>query len=246
MRYFTHLLLLLATVLVFHFALSAHGEVFLGYTTASNRFLIASNEAVLIYRSTVAEAFFIRDGVTNQLRSFDATPLEPCAFAGPAEMLIVTPGMMSFKRLFNSGIRTVIMSPTSTNVIEIPSGKTARFFRATIPSGVNLDGLSFEKEGVVVGQAGGFWEPVFTGGEEYQGPLAITIRNNRGGSLSFSFSYYFIEDFLTVPELGFLQGPTGSFEITVEKSGDLTNWTPVIIQPTSNDQKAFYRLKLSR
>lgn len=243
MRYFTHLLLSLATVLVFHFALSAHGEVFLGYTTASNRFLIASNEAVLIYRSTVAEAFFIRDGVTNQLRSFDATPLEPCAFAGPAEMLIVTPGMMSFKRLFNSGIRTVIISPTTTNVIEIPSGKTARFFRATAPSGINLYELSFEKEGVVVDQAGGKWAPVITGGEEYQGPLKITIRNH---VYSVSVSYYFIEDFLTVPELGFLQGPTGSFEITVEKSGDLTNWTPVIIQPTANDQKAFYRLKLSR
>ena len=245
MKYFTPLLLSLATVLIFHLALSAHGEVFLGSTTSSNRFLIASNEAVLIYRSTVAEAFFVRDGVTNQLRSFDAKPLEPCAFAGPAEMLIVTPGMISFKRLFNSGIRTIFISPTTTNAIEIPSGKTARFFRATTPSGINPYELSFEKEGVVVDQAGGKWEPVITGGEEYQGPLKITIRNDRE-TWSVSFSYYFIEDFLTVPELGFLQGPTGSFEITVEKSGDLTNWTPVIIQPTSNDQKAFYRLKLSR
>lgn len=86
---------------------------------------------------------------------------------------------------------------------------------------------------------------------EFSGPLEIelTVPESRVlGDFEFAavYSYYFTEDFLVAPEFGFLQGPSGAFEIAVEKSVDLTNWFPVMLQNTSNDQKAFYRLRLTR
>jgi len=87
--------------------------------------------------------------------------------------------------------------------------------------------------------------PVF-GGEEFTGPLTVTIQNVGHSGLTMAFSYYLLEDFFVVPHSGLLQGPTGNFDITIEKSADLTNWFPAVIHPTSDDQQAFYRLKLSR
>ena len=88
------------------------------------------------------------------------------------------------------------------------------------------------------------------GNTEFSGPLEITltVRNSTADPIEKAavYSYYFTEDFLVVPDFGFLQGPTGAFEITVQRSADLTNWFPVMVQNTSNDQKAFYRLKLAR
>ncbi len=77
---------------------------------------------------------------------------------------------------------------------------------------------------------------------EYDGPLEIRLRENNPVVVS----YYFAEDFVTMPDASLLRGPTGSFEVGVQKSFDLTNWYPVIIYRTAADEKAFYRLKLSR
>jgi hypothetical protein len=84
-------------------------------------------------------------------------------------------------------------------------------------------------------------------GAEFTGPVEITLTDlNPPANEASVLSYYFTEDFLVTPNFGFLQGPTGAFEITVEKTVDLTNWYPVSVQNTSDDQKAFYRLRLAR
>jgi hypothetical protein len=43
-----------------------------------------------------------------------------------------------------------------------------------------------------------------------------------------------------------IQGPTGAFQIAVEKSINLTNWSPTILQDVRDDQKAFYRLRITK
>jgi hypothetical protein len=64
-----------------------------------------------------------------------------------------------------------------------------------------------------------------------------------GGPLTGAIiSYYVTDNFVSLPS-GVVQGGTGSFVLTVEKSSNLVDWFPVMIQPAANDSKSFYRLK---
>ena len=57
-------------------------------------------------------------------------------------------------------------------------------------------------------------------------------------------SYFIAEDGFVLPNQRFIAGPTGSFAIMVEKSFDLNTWSPVLLQNTSDDSRAFYRLRI--
>lgn len=61
------------------------------------------------------------------------------------------------------------------------------------------------------------------------------------------YSYFLTEDFLEITADGYLKGPSGTFEVVVEKSTDLTQWLPVVVQNTaSSDTRAFYRLRIQK
>ena len=59
-------------------------------------------------------------------------------------------------------------------------------------------------------------------------------------------SYFFEEDGFTLPNMRAITGPSGSFAISVEKSGDLQTWSPVLLENSSDPAKAFYRLRIQR
>jgi len=59
-------------------------------------------------------------------------------------------------------------------------------------------------------------------------------------------NYYIIDEFLSTPANGYVETSPGSLTLAVEKSINLTNWFPVFINSTGDDQYAFYRLKLTR
>jgi len=68
-----------------------------------------------------------------------------------------------------------------------------------------------------------------------------------GGSERQIFTYYFTDDFLQFTAEGYIKSPTGTFEVLVEKSTDLTQWLPVMVQNTATaDSKAFYRLRIQK
>ena len=122
---------------------------------------------------------------------------------------------------------------TNSFVIDVPGGKSIKFFRALHSIEDTFAPCEFERGGVKI--PGAIWDNA-----EYDGPLKIEL------TAPVAVSYFFTEDFLALPDVSLLQGPTGGFEVSVQKSLDLTNWFPVVIHRTEADQKAFYRLKLSR
>jgi hypothetical protein len=59
-------------------------------------------------------------------------------------------------------------------------------------------------------------------------------------------SYFIAEDGFALPDQRAIAGPSGSYAITVEKSFDLKTWSPVLLENTSDPNKAFYRLRIQR
>src|SRR6266446_376471 len=87
------------------------------------------------------------------------------------------------------------------------------------------------------------------GGEELSGPASVTVisyNQSISGTNWQVYSYYLTDDFTVPPAVGYLQGGTGGFQIAIEKSPDLTNWSQVIYYPTSTDQRAFYRMRIDK
>ena len=182
-----------------------------------------------------------------QFTYYDDRTYQPkAALAGPFELLKTNLGVrvISYQILSGSPILSEVVTSRSTNLINVSSGKTIKFLPPIPPRGNEISvGLSMQKAGRAINDM-----PI-AGGEEFVGPLTIKlffkspqIDRNRAAV----YSYYFTENAVVLPEVKLLQGATGSFQISVDKSADLTNWFPVIFHNTADDQKAFYRLRLTR
>ncbi len=224
-----------------------HAEIFCGVTSNTNRLTVATNESILISSAhnqngnTVAYALHVANGITNgQTYIGGPSPLaNPVAIAGPCELVFTNNSLISFKRVQGTNIQTVILPPSHPPIqqlINVPEGKTIRFFTPCVGSSQN----SLQCGGIL------FSNVLLYGNEEFSSPMTVTFTGQEINGYLTIYSYYFIEDFLALPGLGLLQGPTGNFELSVEKTTDLSNWFPVIVQNTSSDQKAFYRIRLRR
>lgn len=194
----------------------------------------------------------VLNGVTNTIQFSDpggssSTSGGPCALNGPCQIAFVegyepyTPAavVVSYNSLSNSLLHSLIMAPGSTNVISVPAGKSIRFLSPT-SEGATPTGFIFENGTNTV------YGIQISNGAEFTGPLTITKISSDYYSGSQLISYYFTDDFFVVPDTGYIQGPTGSFEIAVEKSADLAAWSPVVVYNTGSDQKAFYRLRIGK
>jgi len=202
----------------------------------------------------LAQGIIVSGNTSNEVRvPFNSD--QTLALAGPVTFILPWNNLgkllVSFKMISSSYIKTVVVpnpalfSQTNQVDIFVPDGKTIHCFQ---PFDRSSDtGISDLPGGMVIISKGSslISVPLF-GGEEFSGPLTVTIQSVGPQAAVKAYSYYLLEDFFVVPQSGLLQGPTGSFEITIEKSADLGNWFPTVIHPTSDDQKAFYRLKLSR
>lgn len=216
---------------------------------------IATGEVaiVTIYQQSPAPAPFLTDivvsGVTNRLPLDPASGLpegRPVALAGPMEILFKDSGshLLSYTKLIGNSIKSQVLNNGHTNRISVPEGKTLRFF-SFVPNALGFNasvGVRLEKG---TNSFSLYSSASLRPGAEFTGPVDIVL-SEYDSDIACVVSYYLTEDFLVLPDGGFLQGPTGAFEISVEKSADLTNWFPVMVQNTSNDQKAFYRLKLAK
>lgn len=210
-------------------------EVFIGPTTATNRLLISSNQAIII-SSVIGNVFtfgsLVFNGVTNSV-GFDLPDVmnntSVYAAVGPSELVLPTNTCFSFKRLENTTVQMLVVSNTQTGVVSVPSNKTIKFF---LPLSTSSSFQGAIQKGPQI--AAGY---VF-GGAEFTGPCTIQIPG------PIVVSYYFTEDALVLPQAKVIQGPTGSFEIAIEKSYDLTNWFPVVAHNSVSDQKAFFKLRI--
>ena len=246
------------------FVLRAAADVFIASSNEMVFLTVPANQTMLISSikpGTFAEGLgggmvnlaglVVLNGVTNTVQFSDpgggsSISGVPCALNGPCQLAFVTDTtfltpaavVVSYKLLSNSLLHSLIVTPGSTNLISVPSGKSIRFLNPTA-EGATPTGFTFENGTNTVYGVG------ISNGAEFTGPLTLTkISSAYSGSQL--ISYYFTDDFFVVPDTGYIQGPTGSFEIAVEKSVDMTAWCPVVVHHTGSDQQAFYRLRIGK
>jgi hypothetical protein len=249
------------------FALRAVAEVFIASSNEVVFLTVPANQTMLISSvelgnfdnsggtpNSTAYGAVIQNGVTNIFVLSNAghdpiwnAPVGPYALNGPCQIAFVSYGdptmpaavTVSYRLLQNSLLHSLVLTPNSTNAILIPKGKSVRFFSQTWLGAST--GLITIQDGTNT-----VYNSWINKGDEFSGPLTITITNPDYSGVSELISYYFTDDFFAVPDTGYIQGPTGSFEIAVEKSTDLGAWSPVVVYNTGSDQKAFYRLRIQK
>ena len=218
----------------------AQGETFIGPTTATNRLLVATNSAIII--TTTLGDFtnstqVVLDGYQFSMSYF--APLESgnsYALAGPAELIFSNAIVISYYQITNSSIRTQSIANDPIG-IPIASNKTMRLFG--VPAVVNA---SFSRAGS--SSASFTLEPGRPA--EFTGPGTLFLNSGVLPPDAKFISYFIAEDGFTLPDQRAITGPTGSYAITVEKSSDLNTWSPAFLQNTSDDGRAFYRLRIQR
>ena len=218
----------------------AQGETFIGPTTATNRLLVQSNSAIVI--TTTFGDFTNSTQVAlagSQFAQSYFAPLEngnSYALAGPAELIFSNAVLISYYQVTNSAIRTQFIA-NDPIVIPIAANKTMRLFGVPAPvyAGFSRPGSSFVSFTLEPNRPA-----------EFTGPGALQLSSGVFFPYSKFISYFIAEDGFTLPNQRAIAGPSGSYAITVEKSFDLNTWSPVLLQNTSDADKAFYRLRIQR
>ena len=84
------------------------------------------------------------------------------------------------------------------------------------------------------------------GNAEVTGPADLSFYVSSVETEPKVFSYVITDEAQIVPQGVTVQAPTGVFQLGVEKSTNLTNWVPVIMQTPREDQKSYYRLRITK
>lgn len=232
----------LTAVAFFAFALTVSAETFLGVTSATNRLVVATNEVLLIQKLYVqagATIQLVKDGNIYNLNNVQVEALNPAAVAGPCELVLTNQTLVHFKRIISSGIQTLVLRPATTNIITVPVGVDIRFFR---PLGLNNVGAIIRR-----GQSElAFVDLSSQANDELSGPIEISMRNPYSPPITsdMSISYVLLQPAQSLQQQGVIQGPTGRFQVIMETSLNLTNWTTSTFQDLVDDQKAYYRLRI--
>src|SRR5205807_3884166 len=126
------------------------------------------------------------------------------------------------------------------STITVPPSNTFHFFQPLVSGGYFVHVLKGSQS---------ISNTQFKGGEELSGPAQVIIQasqvSDTPDQYGLLFSYY-ATDQAAAQDNGIVATPTGHFEVTVEKSTNLTNWYPAIIKSLSEDSSAFFRLKISK
>ena len=241
--------------------LLAHAELFIGPTTATNRFVLAAGQAAIISRiypqtqynatqtltNTVPmAASIIASGATNPVYIAECRQAST-ALAGPMELVLTTPGVISYRVVANSSIESLVVKPGTTNTLVVLAGKSLRFFA------YGLDGYTPLIPNVeLIRDKVSFKSIDIHGNEECTGPVVLRFvypvfpPNPGNPQKAFTLPFYVTDQALVLPDQAVLQSPTGGFEIQVQKSTDTQNWFPSITVPAASDTKAFYRLRITK
>jgi hypothetical protein len=230
-------------------AAGANADTLLLPTGQGGQINVNTNEVAIIssYRQSPGPAPYytevVQAGTTNTLYLGSAGETSLAGFTGPIQLNFQSPAahFVQYRQLSASVFQSLVLRYGVTNTISIPDGKTLRFFSLVPPPGHEMSLAIDARQSTNIYQ-----NLVLFPGMELSGPLDLTFRVKFPDPGAAVYTYYITEAFLTLPGPRLLQGPTGGFQISVEKSADLSNWFPVILQSTTADQKAFFRLKLSQ
>ena len=152
----------------------------------------------------------------------------------------------SYHFLALSSVTKLILGAGQSHALNILNGKTIKILPCDL--GIGTIGITRGTKSVVLGRG-----DVDSQGLFLTGPLTVTF-NGTGTDEEFLghpykqlFCYYLTEDTFQITETGLINGPTGSFEILLEKSVDLFSWTPLMVHNTkTDDTRAFYRIRIAK
>jgi len=130
------------------------------------------------------------------------------------------------------------VTTAGTNFITVASNRTIQLF----PPMGNIDTLLVQPPS----STNWYNFPVYSSGypsPSITGPATIAVAVT-GGDNPTALSYYFTDEVVQFPPGGLLTVPAPILEVNIQKSYDLTNWTPVATFHTDAEAKAFYRLQM--
>jgi hypothetical protein len=237
---------------------SLRAELFASSTNAVQTLTIASGEAIIYSTFKVdqgmgAEATVVRSNVTGSLPFAPSPGMQ--ALAGPMQIQYPTNNViMEYQRLSTTNMFTVVFDTNGTTIF-VPANKTINFLTpvSEAPANPPVSWSAVIQPGarMSLSNTAATVSCYLNGGETFTGPLTVTVQPGSKNNVNLSYSngwvtYYFTEEFAQIPSLGATALPAGKTIVTVEKSQDLTNWTPVFFNTSAEDQRVFYRLKASK
>jgi len=158
------------------------------------------------------------------------------AITGPRKLSVTNPQggvILTFQRLTNSPVQTIMTGVGTTNVFNVPNGKTVQFFHF-----LGERSLWFQPNS----STNWFqWYSDDAGTPSVSGPLMVRISPSSGPAV---WSYYFTDDVVQFPPNGLVTVPAPVLQVNIEKSYNLTNWIPTATFHTEAEAEAFYRLRM--
>ena len=128
----------LLLALLLGLAATVEAETFIGPTSPTNRFLIASNDAVLIrWFSTSIQGSIIHQGrlggiyLHNPAPATGSMPDNPIVITGDSELIITNSVLISMTRITGSDIRSFWIEPDGpTNHVAVSANRSIRLLRS--------------------------------------------------------------------------------------------------------------------
>jgi hypothetical protein len=145
-------------------------------------------------------------------------------------------GILTYHRIQTSALKTVAVRSNETHTIQVPAKKTLKIFPTATDGSIHLTQPPRSQQLVNFGN-----------GCDLDGPLTVTVKGHPDPNYPNPqvVTYCLLDDFLDLSDAQFQGRPAGTSEIVVEKSTDLAQWTPVMLQSTDNSvPKAYYRLRI--
>ncbi len=214
-----------------------NAATFLGPTSDTNRLVVPTNSAIII-TSLFGD---YTNGVTFTVQGFTFTqPVAPLAagssyaLAGPAELILSNVAAVTYYSLTNAGVRTFVAA-IDPGPITIETNQTIRLFSppAPVPARFASDGGNSVSFTLVPNQPA-----------EFSGPGTLWLHSAVPFPDAEFVSYSVAEDGFVLPVQQAVASPSGAYGVMVEKSSDLKNWSPVLLENTADAGHAFYRLRI--
>jgi hypothetical protein len=240
----------LVTIALLAATCSGTAETFIGVTSSTNRLVVGTNEALVISKFTYSGSFqLVKDGSVfttsdGVFPEYRIAADSPSALAGPCELVFPNVALLNFQRISTGSIQTVVLTPSATTnsaTVSVPSGRNIRIFRP-MPSTLGINASLRVARGTNIVS---FYSLSFKANDEFTGPIDVTFSGALSGTTHI-YSYALTDEPQVVPQGVTVQSPTGAFQFLVEKSVDLTNWVPSVIQNLQGNQKAYYRLRITK
>jgi hypothetical protein len=164
--------------------------------------------------------------------------------AGPAKLFIRTntPSIFVFTRLKVSQFHTVAIGGSKLADINIKEGEEFQLFPLLYYSGAVTP---FSVVADISTPTAEILGVRMFGGEKIPGPAAIKIRANTTTVLTL-FSYGVIPEISTFELIQQNSGLSTDRKFTIEKSTDLRNWSPILLQILRAGDEGFYRVRIDR